>query len=100
MVDKFNVENKRAKLLFGLGLGGVLRVVVMSFVNYYVILYIAPFYLDFITGLLGATGLPNSTTFEVMTWTLIITGIYNLAHSLFSIVPAYYITGLIRKRLS
>ncbi len=98
-VERLGIGKKNVQLIYGLGLGSVVRIIVMSVMNYYVIIFVAPYYLDFITGLLSATGLPSSTRLEVMTWTLIITGVYNLVHSVLSILPAYYLTQLIRKRL-
>ncbi|MFW6109334.1 MAG: ECF transporter S component [archaeon] len=98
-VERLGIGNKNVQLIYGLVLGSVVRIIVMSVVNYYVIVFVAPYYLDFITGLLSATGLPSSNRLEVMTWTLIITGVYNLVHSMLSILPAYYLTQLIRKRL-
>lgn len=98
-VERLGIGKKNVQLIYGLGLGSVVRIIVMSVMNYYVIIFVAPYYLDFITGLLSATGLPSSTRLEVMTWTLIITGVYNWVHSMLSILPAYYLTQLIRKRL-
>ncbi len=95
------IRGKRriTKLIIGTLAAVLVRIFVTSIINYWVILFVAPFYYDFIIGLLSRTGLPHASVTEVMTWTLIITAFYNLAHTILSIVPGSYITRLITKRL-
>ena len=79
-------------MVVGFLFGSALRVVVMSFFNYVVLLYIAPYYVDFIGPFLGAMGLPSSSTLDVVIWSLVLTAIYNVIHTAVSIFPAYLLT--------
>lgn len=76
----------------GFLLGSLLRVIVMSVFNYVVLLYIAPYYVDFIAPLLSSLGLPSETTMDVVIWSLLLTAIYNVIHSAVSVFPAYLLT--------
>ena len=76
-------------LSVGFSLGSLLRVAIMSVFNYVVLIFIAPYYLDFVAPLLGAVGLPSGTSFDVLLWTLILTAVYNLIHTFVSMLPAY-----------
>jgi len=86
-------------MVVGFLFGSALRVVVMSFFNYVVLLYIAPYYVDFIGPLLGTIGLPSGSTMDVVIWSLILTGIYNVIHTAVSIFPAYLLTRASLERI-
>ena len=64
----------------------------MSVFNYLVLLYIAPYYVDFITPILASIGLPAETTLDVVVWSLLLTAVYNVIHSAISVFPAYLLT--------
>jgi riboflavin transporter FmnP len=85
-------QRLRTLVISGLFIGIVLRVVVMSLINYAVLLFIAPFYLDYAAGLVAALGLPTSTTLQTVFWVLLLTGLYNLLHTILSMVPSVFIS--------
>ncbi len=76
----------------GLVIGILLRVVVMSVFNYAVFTIIAPFWLDYATGLVAALGLPTTSTSSTILWVLLLTGLYNLLHTALSMIPSVFIT--------
>ena len=76
----------------GLVIGILLRVVVMSVFNYAVFTIIAPFWLDYATGLVAALGLPTTSTSQTILWVLLLTGFYNLLHTALSMIPSVFIT--------
>jgi len=94
ILERMKSRNKNlvSVMVMGFLFGSALRVIVMSFFNYVVLLYIAPYYIDFIGPLLGAIGLPSSSTMDVVIWSLVLTGVYNVIHTAVSIFPAYLLT--------
>jgi riboflavin transporter FmnP len=79
-------------MVSGFLLGSLFRVIVMSVFNYLVLLYIAPYYVDFIAPILSSIGLPAETTMDVVIWSLLLTAVYNAIHSAISVFPAYLLT--------
>ena len=73
-------------------MGSLLRVIVMSVVNYLVLLYIPPYCVDFITPILVSIELPAETTLDVVFWNLLLTAVYNVIPSAISVFPAYLLT--------
>ena len=63
-------------IIIGFLLGSLFRVVIMSVFNYFLLLYIAPYYVDFITPLLASIGLPAETNMDVVIWSLLLTAVY------------------------
>jgi riboflavin transporter FmnP len=86
-------------MVTGFLLGSLFRVVVMSVFNYFVLLYIAPYYVDFIAPLLATIGLPAETTLDVVIWSLLFTAVYNVIHSAVSVFPAYILTKASLERI-
>lgn len=76
----------------GTVIGIILRVITMSIFNYAVFTVIAPFYLDYAAGLIAALGLPTTTAFQTILYALLLTGIYNLLHTVLSLVPAVFVS--------
>lgn len=76
--------------LLGIIFGVLLRVVVCTFSNIALFLYIDPRYLQFAGALLKAMGLNVNSPLDVLTWSLIFTGIFNMAH-----VPLSSLTSLL-----
>lgn len=76
-------------MVSGFLLGSLFRIIVMSVFNYLVLLYIAPYYVDFIAPILASIGLPAETTMDVVIWSLLLTAVYNAIHSAISVFPAY-----------
>jgi riboflavin transporter FmnP len=76
----------------GLVIGGLLRVVVLSLFNYVVLTVIAPFWLDYATGLVALLGLPTATASQTIIWVLLLTGLYNFLHTALSMIPSVFIT--------
>jgi riboflavin transporter FmnP len=79
-------------IVFGFLVGSLFRAIVMSVFNYLVLLYIAPYYVDFIAPILASIGLPAETTMDVVIWSLLLTAVYNVVHSAISVFPAYLLT--------
>lgn len=76
----------------GLAIGGLLRVIVLSMFNYAVLTYIAPFWLDYATGLVAVLGLPTTSASQTILWVLLLTGLYNFLHTALSMIPSVFIT--------
>ena len=76
----------------GLVLGVVIRVLVMSVFNYVVLTVIAPFWLDYAAGFVAVLGLPTTSALQTILWVLVLTGIYNLLHTVLSVVPSAFIS--------
>ena len=76
--------------ILGMIFGIIMRVVVCSFTNTLLFLFISPNYLLYAEALLRATGISVNSSFDVLIWTLIFTGIFNAIH-----VPLSSITSLI-----
>ena len=79
-------------MISGFVLGSLFRAIVMSVFNYLVLLYIAPYYVEFIAPILASIGLPSETTMEVVIWSLLLTAVYNVIHSAITVFPAYILT--------
>ena len=82
----------RSMVTTGMVIGIILRVITMSIFNYAVFTVIAPFYLDYAAGLIAALGLPTTTAFQTILYALLLTGIYNLLHTVLSLVPAVFVS--------
>ena len=82
----------RSMVTTGMVIGIILRVITMSVFNYAVFTVIAPFYLDYAAGLIAALGLPTTTAFQTILYALLLTGIYNLLHTVLSLVPAVFVS--------
>lgn len=67
-------------LAVGMLLGIVTRVIVCSITNTIVLAFIAPRYLDYAGVLLQKAGINVSSFFDVLMWTLLLTGIFNALH--------------------
>lgn len=99
------VSEKAAKttmdnsLVTGLLFGSLFRVIVMSVFNYLVLLYIAPYYVDFIAPILASIRFPAETTGDVVIYSLLLTAVYNVIHSAVSIFPAYILTKAALQRV-
>ncbi|MGD2201057.1 MAG: ECF transporter S component [Candidatus Bathyarchaeota archaeon] len=99
ITNRLHNKNLAPILVSGFLVGSILRALVMSIFNYVVLLYIAPYYIDFIGPLLASLGLPSKTTLDVIIWSLLLTAIYNIVHSAVSIFPAYLLTKASLKRV-
>jgi len=86
-------------MVVGFLLGSLFRVIVMSVFNYLVLLYIAPYFVDFIAPILASIGLPAETTLDVVIWSLLLTAVYNVIPSAISVFPAYLLTKLSLERV-
>ncbi len=82
-----------------LAIGGLLRVVVLSMFNYAVLTYIAPFWLDYATGLVAVLGLPTTSASQTILWVLLLTGLYNFLLTALSMVPSVFISEAIINRV-
>lgn len=94
-------KNAGYRTLIASGLIGssILRVIAMSAFNYVVLTIIAPFWLDFASGLVAAIGLPTTTPSQTIFWVLLLTGLYNALHTVLSMIPSVYITDATINRL-
>ncbi|MFC1803547.1 ECF transporter S component [Thermoproteota archaeon] len=79
-------------IMSGLVIGIILRVVVMSLFNYTILVFIAPFWLDYATGFIAVLGLSTANSFQTVLWVLVLTGFYNLLHTILSMGPSVFIS--------
>lgn len=79
-------------IVSGMVIGVILRVITMSVFNYAVLTVIAPFWLDYATGLIAALGLPTTTAAQTIMYTLLLTGVYNLLHTMLSLIPSVLVS--------
>ena len=86
-------------MIVGFVFGSFARVVVMSVFNYLVLLYIAPYYVDFIGPILASIGLPAESTLDIVFWSLLLTAFYNIIHTAISVFPAYLLTKASLERI-
>lgn len=88
------------RLIFsGLIGSSILRVLAMSAFNYVVLTIIAPFWLEFASGLVATLGLPTTTPAQTILWVLLLTGLYNALHTVLSMIPSVYITDATINRM-
>lgn len=69
-------------ILFVVGniVGIVARVLVASIANIVVFLIVAPEYLGYAGYMLGLIGIVTTSTFEILLWALLLTGVFNTLH--------------------
>ncbi|MEM2341784.1 MAG: hypothetical protein QXX94_05250 [Candidatus Bathyarchaeia archaeon] len=85
-------------LLSGIIVGIILRVIVCTFTNIALFLFIAPRYLQFAEITLRAVGVNITSTLDVWIWTLILTGIFNAIHvPLSSIISLFILRAALKK---
>jgi riboflavin transporter FmnP len=82
----------RSMVTTGMVIGIILRVITMSVFNYAVFTVIAPFYLDYAAGLIAALGLPTTTAFQTILYALLLTGVYNILHTMLSLIPSVLVS--------
>ena len=87
-----NNRSLQSVVTSGTVFGIILRVLVMSVFNYVVLTIIAPFWLDYAAGFVAVLGLPTASSFQTILWVLVLTGIYNLLHTLLSVIPSVFIS--------
>ena len=90
-----NKEKNRsfnAVVTSGTVFGIIFRVLVMSVFNYVVLTIIAPFWLDYAAGFITVLSLPTASSLQTVLWVLVLTGIYNLLHTILSVVPSVVIS--------
>jgi riboflavin transporter FmnP len=82
----------RTGLMIGGVLGCLIRVAVMSALNYIVLVYIFPGFLEFAAASISTfLGLEISDALAAMMMTMIFTAVFNMLHVPLSIVPAYFV---------
>lgn len=75
-------------------LGTMLRIVVMSILNYIVLYFLFPYFLEFAANSLSkALGYSFSSQIEVLILTLIITAVFNALHTIFSVIPSFVVVN-------
>lgn len=90
---------KRLSVGVGLLLGAVVRVAVMSLLNFVVLTIVAPYYLEFVIPLLSSLGLSARTKLQALLWVLLLTAIYNLLHTVLAVFPAYVVAEAAFRRV-
>ncbi len=73
--------------------GAIIRVLVMTFFNYLVLAVLLPEWLVFANALLNRAGFHVSTAWEALLLVLSFTAVFNVLHTLLSLVPSYIIVG-------
>lgn len=79
--------------------GSIVRVAVMTVANFILIGVLFPFFLDEAGVLLSRVGLASASSLEILFWTLLITGFYNIFHVIVSIIPTYLAVPALAKLL-
>ncbi|MEM1547477.1 MAG: ECF transporter S component [Thermoproteota archaeon] len=70
----------------------VARVVITSLMNFLVLWWLFPFFLNDAAKYLKATiGFQADSPYAVLLMTLVFTAVFNILHSFFSIIPSYYL---------
>jgi len=87
---------ERARIITSLGLSILIaiiaRVAVTSLMNFVLLWYLFPFFLDLAAGSLSATlGLSLSSQVIILLFTLLFTTIFNIIHTFLSVIPSYMI---------
>lgn len=86
------LKTPRGSLILGSALGCILRVLVMSLLNYVVLIYLFPEFLDFVAASLSAfLGMSFSSRISAFMMVAAFTAIFNILHVPLSIAPAYLI---------
>ncbi|MCS7104102.1 MAG: hypothetical protein NZ954_00865 [Thermofilaceae archaeon] len=75
------------------------RIAVMSVVNFVILGFLFPFWLDYSSALLARAGLLVQGREEAMAMTLLLIALFNGLHVVLSVVPATLVTGKVRKAL-
>ncbi|MBS7606248.1 ECF transporter S component [Candidatus Bathyarchaeota archaeon] len=88
----------RRIFLSGMIIGIILRVIVCTFTNIMLFLFISPGYLQFAEATLKTVGIKVTSTLDVWIWTLMLTGIFNAIHvPLSSIISLLILKAALRK---
>ena len=94
LIYKGLFTSKASFITLIVGLGALVRIVVLTFANYVVIWILFPSFFDFASkSLANALGWGFSSSIEALLFVLIFTAIFNALHTLLSIAPSYVITG-------
>ena len=81
-------------------LGAIMRIIVMSVLNYVVIWIMFPFFLDIAAKTITLTiGLTFKSSFDALIWILIFTAVFNTLHTLLSVLPSLTIVKTLLKHL-
>ena len=79
-----------------LSLAAFIRIVLMSMLNYIMLLVLLPSFLDLAANSLSASlGLKFQSSLDAMILIVIFTGIFNLIHTILSMIPAYSIVKVV-----
>ena len=81
---------KAASLILGISLAIVARVLVTSLLNFVILWYLFPFFLDIASeSLKSALGLDIPSSIAALLWSLLFTAIFNVMHTFLSVIPSY-----------
>jgi len=83
---------KAASLILGISFAIVARVLVSSMLNFVMLWYLFPFFLDLAAASLkSALGLDIPSSTAALMWSLVFTAIFNIMHTFLSVIPSYAI---------
>ncbi|MEM1558553.1 MAG: hypothetical protein QXT26_05435 [Thermoproteota archaeon] len=87
---------KNPSILLSMTLGTILavavRIIVTSLMNFLVLWWFFPLFLDLAAKYLRATiGFQADSPYAILLMTLVFTAVFNVIHSLISIIPSYYL---------
>lgn len=74
--------------IFGTVIGAIVRIAATSIMNIVTLLLIAPDFLKFAESMLRLVGLTSSSAQVVLTWTILLTALFNTLQAFISAVPA------------
>jgi riboflavin transporter FmnP len=79
--------------------GAIVRVLVMTLLNYVIIFLLFPFFSDIASKTLTSLGFKFRSSFEAMLWILVFIAIFNVLHTLLSVLLSLFIVRAVLKHL-
>lgn len=94
-IECFNSKSRGVLMFMG---GALLRVMVMGIFNYIILWWLFPFFIDIaVKSITLTTGISLVNSFEKMFWIMVFTALFNVLHTVISIVPSLAIAKIIRR---
>ncbi|MEM0084059.1 MAG: hypothetical protein QW743_00990 [Candidatus Methanomethylicia archaeon] len=94
-IEYFTSKTRGILMLIG---GATLRVMVMGIFNYIILWWLFPFFIDIaVKSITLTTGINIATPLEKLFWIMAFTALFNILHTIISIIPSLAIAKIIRK---
>lgn len=99
LLKRVRKRSVSAGVLAGTGLGALTRSVVMTMFNYLVLVVFMPFFFEFAVGCVEAFfGISFASDLDAFIWIFALTAVFNVLHTLLSVIPAYLTAEAVRRR--